>query len=368
MTTNPILNNVSNSYQSSAGEKQAQNDALGRDAFLTMLIAQLKNQDPLNPMEGTEFSSQLAQFSQLEQLMNINESIKNSDSTNNPSSSVDPMTYLNKTVTGNVDTMQVKDGSASAGIFRLTSTSEIRVAIVDSSGKTVKTMDLGNKVAGNHTFQWDGNDSTGAKVADGTYTYKVLANDGTGFKELPTSVSGKVEGVVYDNGKPFLVVQGVLMDLDALISVVAPSDSSDGDSNPQNILEYLGKTVKTDTPIIAVEDGAVQNKELTYNLDGQEEVTVKIYDAFNNLVRTETIAKDETSSGANTYSWDGLDENGNAAGDGLYRFEVSTASGNADIGVSGKVSGIKTIGGKQFLVLEGNQRLVSPSSITSISQ
>ena len=235
MATNPILNNVSNSYQSNQADKDKKNDALGRDAFLTMLIAQLKNQDPLNPMEGSEFSSQLAQFSQLEQLMNMNESLKALSTSNNNQNSVDPMSYLNKTVTGNVDKIQVKSGAASAGLFRLSEPAEIRVAVMDSSGKTVRTLTLGTKAAGNHSFQWDGKDAAGKAVTDGTYSYKVMANTGSGFKEMPTSVSGKVEGVVYEGGKPYLVVQGVLMDINSLISVMNPTDS--GNTNPDNLVQ-----------------------------------------------------------------------------------------------------------------------------------
>ena len=76
-TGNSSLDKITGSYQSSDTEKTSKEDALGRDAFLTMLVAQLQNQDPLNPMDGTDFSAQLAQFSQLEQLINLNDSMDN---------------------------------------------------------------------------------------------------------------------------------------------------------------------------------------------------------------------------------------------------------------------------------------------------
>jgi len=75
-TNNSALENISSSYQSNEKNKTEKEDALGRDTFLTMLVAQLQNQDPLNPMDGTDFSAQLAQFSQLEQLINLNESME----------------------------------------------------------------------------------------------------------------------------------------------------------------------------------------------------------------------------------------------------------------------------------------------------
>lgn len=73
-TGNSSLDALSSSYKSTVTENDE--DVLGRDAFLTMLVAQLKNQDPLNPMEGSDFSAQLAQFSQLEQLMSLNDTME----------------------------------------------------------------------------------------------------------------------------------------------------------------------------------------------------------------------------------------------------------------------------------------------------
>ncbi len=366
MAVNPILNNVSNAYQSNSEDKQAKSDALGRDAFLTMLIAQLKNQDPLNPMEGTEFSSQLAQFSQLEQLMNIDESLKGMNGGGDQTTATNPMMYLNKMVTGNVDTMQLQQGNASAGIFRLSEPAEIRVAVVDSEGKTVRTMNLGTKVPGNHTFSWDGMDTEGNQMADGTYTYKVLANTGTGFQELPTSVSGKVDGVVYESGKPYLVVQGVLMDIQSLTTVMDNTDTGEV-QNPDTVLQYLGKTVSSDTPIVSVEEGAVKDKELTFHLAAKEIVTIKIFDSSNNVVKTVNLSGDDVNAGDNTYSWDGVDEKGNGVPDGLYRYEVTTPSGSGvTTPISGEVVGIQNINGKSFLQLEGTGRLVSPTLLTSI--
>ena len=75
-TGNSSLDSITSSYQSTETEKSETADALGKDDFLTMLVAQLENQDPLNPMDGTDFSAQLAQFSQLEQLMNLNTSME----------------------------------------------------------------------------------------------------------------------------------------------------------------------------------------------------------------------------------------------------------------------------------------------------
>ncbi len=106
-TGNSSLDQIANSYKSSDSQKADKEDALGRDTFLTMMVAQLQNQDPLNPMEGSDFSAQLAQFSQLEQLINLNVSMENLSTSFGEESEGDIISYIGKQVTGNVDIMNV---------------------------------------------------------------------------------------------------------------------------------------------------------------------------------------------------------------------------------------------------------------------
>ena len=367
MADNTILNNVSNTYQTPEFQKAAEADPLGQEAFLTMLIAQLQNQDPLNPMDGTDFSSQLAQFSQLEQLMNINKSLENQGGQGGIVGGNDPMTYIGKSVVGTVDTLQVKKGNASAGVFRLENHGDVRVAVVDENGQTVRTIDLGNKSAGNHSFQWDGEDASGRAVEDGAYTYQVLVNEGDGFRDIPTTVSGAVEGIMYEDGKPYLVVQGVLMDLED-ITAVTETPEDPGPINPENIFEYLGKTVETNNPIVMVEDGAVSGGELGFTLTEKEAVSVNIYDSANNLIRTIEVDAEDMEAGAQSVEWDGKDANGDLVEDGLYLYSVESASGEASVTSSGEVTGIKSVNGVQLLVLGETGRLVSHALITEITK
>ena len=96
-------------------------DALGRDQFLTLLVAQLQNQDPMNPAEGTEFTSQLAQYSQLEQLMNLNDTMGGMAETVEGDSEGDAVEYIGKTITGYIDSMDVSNGSVTSGFYNLSS-------------------------------------------------------------------------------------------------------------------------------------------------------------------------------------------------------------------------------------------------------
>jgi len=365
-TGNSSLDHINISYQSSEQEKSQKSDALGQDAFLTMLVAQLQNQDPLNPMEGSEFSAQLAQFSQLEQLINLNDSMDSFAKAFTEGSEGDAVDYLGKQVTGNVDFMNVQEGTVSGGFYNLGQPADVMITITDTNGKTVKTLYEGQQNSGSHVISWDGTDNSGKAVKDGSYKYVVLANTGYGFTEVPSTVTGKVEGVTYNNGKPYLVVQGILLDPESLTAVVDIKDNN-GSGTTDSAINYLGKTISSNSPIVLVEDGAVSGNDLAFNLDSQQDVTLKIYDAFDELVRTITLSLDDTVGGENMVQWDGLVDSGYQASDGLYYYTVKTADGYVKTPVSEEVSGIKYMNGSQYLVLNDTGRLVALSSITGIN-
>jgi len=365
-TGNSSLDQISNSYQSNEQGKAEKNDALGQDAFLKMLVAQLQNQDPLNPMEGSDFSAQLAQFSQLEQLINMNDSMESLASSFTENSEGDVMGYLGKQVTGNVEVMNVDEGTVSGGFYNLAQSGDVMITVTDADGKTIKTLYEGQQNSGSHVISWDGTDNSGKAVKDGSYKYTVMANSGYGYTQVPSSVSGKVEGVAYNDGKPYLVVQGVLLDPKSLTAVV-DAEEDHGEGSADSTLSYLGKTVSSNSPIVLVEDGDVAGEELTFGLDSSQDAVVKIYDAFDKLVRTITIPGDDTIGGENRVQWDGVSDSGYKVSDGLYYYTVQTSDGVAKTPVSEEVSGIKYMNSNQYLVLDDTGRLVAMSSITGIN-
>lgn len=363
---NKSLENISNSYQSTDKEKEKKADALGKESFLTMLVAQLQNQDPLNPMDGTDFSAQLAQFSQLEQLINLNDSMDNLASSFTKQSVGDTVGYIGKQVTGNVDTMNVSEGAVSGGFYNLSKSADIMVTITDADGKIVKTLFQGQQTAGSHIIAWDGTNNNGTAVEDGSYKYSVMANTGNGYLEVPSSITGTVEGVAYNNGKPYLVVQGVLLDPNSLTSVIA-QDNGTGNGSMDSALAYIGKTVTSDSPIVLVEDGLVSGKEFSFNLDTPKDVTINVYDAYDKLVKTITLPASATVGGENKVAWDGISDSGSKVPDGLYYYTSKTDSGYVKTPVSGEVSGIKYVNDSKYLVMKESGRLVSISTITGVS-
>ncbi len=365
-TGSSSLDHITGSYQSNSQEKAQEQDTLGQDAFLTMLVAQLQNQDPLNPMDGTDFSAQLAQFSQLEQLINLNDTMENLAASFNQGAEGDATSYIGKQVTGNADVMNVENGSVSGGFYNLSQPSDVMITVTDEAGNTVKTLYEGQQSAGSHLISWDGTNNAGNAVEDGTYHYKIMANSGYGYTEVPASVTGKVEGVAYNNGKPYLVVQGILLDPGSLTAVSDPAETGSSES-VESAMSYLGRTVTSNAPIVLVEGEQVAGSGLSFELDSPEEVTVQVYDAFDTLTRTITLSADETAAGTNSVEWDGLSDLGYKVSDGMYYYTVSTGSGYAKTPVSEEVSGIKNMNGSQYLILNDSGRLVALSTISQIN-
>ena len=359
--SNNFVNTMSTSYTSSAAENRESDDVLGRDAFLEMLVAQLQNQDPLNPMEGSEFSAQLAQFSQLEQLMNLNDTMLSMKDAFENSSSKDVTNYIGKEVVGDVDSMSVKNGTASQGYYTLPNPGEVRVEIYDSNDNIVKALYLGQRDPGSNPIQWDGTDGNGQLVPDGIYTYSGAADMGAGYEEVSTTVAGIVEGVVYSGDTAFLVVNGIWLNPDSLLQIKdVPEEAS-------SIIGYLGKNVTSSSPLVHVDNGEVIGGRLSFELENSESVIVGIYDSSQNLIRTIGIPATGTTAGENLVEWDGLDNDGQMAGEGIYSYKVTTSTGYANVSLSDNVSGIKTVGGSQFLVFDISGRLASVSSITSVN-
>ena len=362
---NQTLSQFSSSYESYDKKTEKKDDELGRDSFLTMMVAQLKNQDPLNPMEGTDFSTQLAQFSQLEQLINVNDSIESMSTTFKDSSENNVTGYLGKEVTGNIDSIEVKNGSPSTGAYNLSQPAEIMVSITDEDGREIRNLYPGQKMAGSYSIDWDGTDNTGKQVEDGSYKYTVMANTGSGFMEIPTTVTGEVEKISYSNGKPYLMVDGMPVDPESLTEVVNQEQENTATGS---IVDYLGKEVSSDMPLVRVDKGKVTGQDLSFELSASQDVMLDILDSSGQKVRSIPVPAIETQGGTNEVPWDGLDDSGAQVPDGLYAYTVTTASGGqAPTTVNEHVTGIQSINGNQYLVLDDSRRLVTVSSLNSVN-
>ncbi|MFQ5636699.1 MAG: flagellar hook assembly protein FlgD [bacterium] len=186
------------------------NNILGKDDFLRLLVTQLRHQDPLNPMKSEDFAAQLAQFSSVEQLQNINTSLSNSIETdmllNQSINNMMATTLIGKEVQALGNQVTVVEGQPVDLNFRLFSAAEnVTITINDSNGVPVRTIELDGRVVGEHAFTWDGKDNAGDLQPDGEYTFSVSARnlDGNSIT-AQTFITGLISSVRYENGNAIL--------------------------------------------------------------------------------------------------------------------------------------------------------------------
>lgn len=189
-----------------SGDSKAKDD-LGMDQFLTMLVAQLKHQDPLNPMEGTDFTAQLAQFSGLEQQFTMNDHLEDIQGALDAQENGNVLDYIGKTVKTNGNGIFVNDGQANSGAYTLGEAADVNVYIFDQRGVEVRRMHMGRQESGQHVLDWDGNNNRGESVSDGVYTFEIEpVSEAGGMVSHSTHVLGEVDGITYEQNMPFLMI------------------------------------------------------------------------------------------------------------------------------------------------------------------
>ncbi len=208
---------LGNQAEVSSSKEDDADDAIGKDAFLTMMVAQLKNQDPLNPMEGTDFTAQLAQFSSLEQQISTNTNLENIlGALQSSSDETNLFNYIGRNVTSDGNPVTVEKGEVvSGGTFRLEEDATIDVVVYNEDGNAVRVLSSGSEALeeGSYNIDWDGKDEEGYPVLNGEYTYDVIAKDTDGeYMTVKTKNSGLVTGLTSRFGKTYLVVDGDLVD------------------------------------------------------------------------------------------------------------------------------------------------------------
>ncbi len=209
----------------------ANSNVMGKEDFLKLLVTQLKNQDPLSPMDNTEFVSQLAQFSSLEQLTNINENLKLLQLYQNSINNSEAVGLIGKNVLSNGNTTRLQAGADSQITFALPkAASAVSIDIYDAAGNFVNTLTSGALPAGEQTASWNGKDAKGTRMPPGIYTFKVQAEDENGTPiDTGNFSEGVVTGVRFDNGSPYLMTGEDLIPL-AAVQKVTDAEAAAGES------------------------------------------------------------------------------------------------------------------------------------------
>ena len=189
------------------------------DTFLQLLTTQLKNQDPLSPMDSNQFTQQLVQFSQVEQQINTNTSLKTLISQGTSQAGTFASSYLGKKVSVTNGNASLSGGTAN-WTYNLGSTaSNTTLTITDSTGRAVFTQ-VGATGSGDHAFSWNGKDNNGNQLADGTYKLTATAATADGTK-VTTSVAsaGTVTQIDLTGSAPQLVVGNMELGLSDIAAI-----------------------------------------------------------------------------------------------------------------------------------------------------
>lgn len=163
--------------------------------FLTLLVAQMKNQDPLNPVDNSQVTSQLAQISTVDGIERLNGTMKTVSGTMESSQAVQGAALAGRQVLATGNTLELAQGKGMGGFELSQAVDNLNIVISNATGTPVNHVALGPQQAGVNAFEWDGNTDSGQPAPEGSYTYKITAL-AKGKEVSVTSLSfGRVDGV-----------------------------------------------------------------------------------------------------------------------------------------------------------------------------
>ncbi len=184
-------------------------EQVSQDRFLKMLVAQLQNQDPLNPMDNAQMTSQMAQISTVDGIERLNATLQALVAGSTENQAMQAAALVGRGVLVPGSGFGLTQGMAIGGVELAGPADRVTVTIKDGSGLVVKTLELGAQEAGSQAFTWDGVADSGAAAADGNYTISVRAVRGAETVEASALELGIVSSVVRTS-------QGVSLNVGAL--------------------------------------------------------------------------------------------------------------------------------------------------------
>ena len=186
--------------------------------FLGLLMTQLKNQDPTSPMDTNAFTSQLVQFSSVEQQINTNSSLTKLIEATQGGAVLQAAGMVGKTVQATSDHLPLQDGKAGVG-FTLSAAQPVTVSVANEAGTVLRSATVSG-AAGANTWSWDGKDASGRTLPDGSYRVAVTGVNAAGAsQDVPFTVSGLATGVTRSDGTLKVQMGALAVDLSGVQAV-----------------------------------------------------------------------------------------------------------------------------------------------------
>ncbi len=204
-------NPVGLTAMATGGSPVAKNTQVSSDMFLNLLVTQLKNQDPLSPTDNTAFVAQLAQFSSLEGINNLNENFTGVSDSMAALNNYGTTGLIGKNVTVSGSSFNFQGAPVPLGYELKNPADTVTLTVFDGKGNVAGKSTARNVPAGSHEFIWDGLDNNGSPLPAGEYGFTVTTGDGSGNDvPLDTYVSGAVQGVDFSGAEPGVAIGGAM--------------------------------------------------------------------------------------------------------------------------------------------------------------
>lgn len=320
--------NLANNTPVKGGDGASAAADLNFETFLKLLVTELENQDPLDPLDNKEMTAQIASFSSLEQNIQQNKYLETIAGQSDYSQQTIALSYVGK------DALIPGDLTATNGVANVSLNyqvpsvaSDVSIEVLNEDGDVIRTLE-GEVAVGRNETTWDSKDEDGNAVPAGFYTFRVSGTAPNGdevkVKEFTFGHVASLEGD--GDAVEFTSSDGRTFSLDDILLVREAAVVPQADYSQQAIaVSYIGKDVLI--PGGAISSNGSSNVSLNYgNAEEFDSVSIEVLDANGDLVRT---LVGDTGTGRQETVWDNKDENGNDVAAGEYSFVVkgTTASG-----------------------------------------
>jgi flagellar basal-body rod modification protein FlgD len=221
-----VTNTPADTMNTSGGASSADSAAGLQNTFLTLFVTQLKNQNPTNPIDSSQMTSQLAQIDTVTGISQLNTSLSSLSAQLSAGQEAQAAQLIGTNVLAPGNTIQVSNGAASSfGVQLSSAVSDLTLTIKNAAGQVVDTIDAGAQAAGVVPLTWDATNASGGTVANGTYTVSATYANSSGAQSSATTLSAaQVDGVVQTaSGTPALALSnGTTATLSQIASISLP--------------------------------------------------------------------------------------------------------------------------------------------------
>lgn len=228
-----LLNKIADPNWVDPGKKirTVGSDKMDKDSFMKLMLAQMKHQDPTNPMQSHELAAQLAQFSSVEQLQNVNTTLTRMEAGQKPTEGFQALNFIGKAVSGDSAKLTRLKGDRDHDLsFTLPDNAkEVSIRVRNENGETIRTVKLKDMKTGANKFTWNGLDERGMAAPAGEYQFFIDATSNNGGKlAAKTDFEGMITGVNYTSEGPLLLVGNQSVKLKDVKKIVDPGLMQNG--------------------------------------------------------------------------------------------------------------------------------------------